>query len=617
METKQKDNRYGFLTTFSLIFAGVVGVGIFFKGQTVMGLTHSAMLMLIAWILISVIAMGLAYAYIEISSSTVQSEKSEQGSLYKWTSLFLNKKFGAFVGLFYCFFYMPLNLIALAIISSRMLINIFVGVENQADSFISGAFASGGGDNWATGDTGGSVQALYILLVYVGAMMIVFFCIAVNAFGTKFSKITQTFGTVFKIFSLLAIIGIIFFGIFAAHTSPVQITDDKAPNYMAGWTTDDLAAYDKIYGSFVGDPSMTGFFLALPAIMFTFDAFVQTGTLQSDTKTKKTFSRALISAMSIITILYLFIILGSGLIKDATGYDIPGLIQTIIPGSGFKIFLLVLITISGVTAANSWFIFLGRTVSDLAEHHEILNPNNDLQEQHKATGAYTHSYRLVLTILSIYLISFLILDLGLFPYGVGVDVRGTAGNVEIMSNDLIVMLMYGVYGLIVFGGIRNRKHNRVKVDKSKAFMPVAIFSVSLLFLVIVLYFISVPINFTGDSGVSSDNSGFGTFYALPIDIILMIIVVGVWYAFDQYFHTPGKKDKIDVKIALMKKNMQDKFSFKKANQSDESNQNNDGEDTTKENFSKARVRYSINDYKSCALEVRAGSYKQIWKPQQW
>ena len=431
MKNKEVNNKiYGFWSMLASIVGVVVGIGIFFKNDSISNLSgNNPTIAILSWVVGSILILAMTYSFIEIAS--VRLSKGKEGSLSQWSKKFLGKKGAIIISSYWHYIYIPLTYLVLATFSTDMIVSA-IRTSNP---------------DWLTN----SPLELFAFYFFVILGLLILIPLA-NTFFNRPGQVAQVTGTIIKFIPLLfVVIG--------------SIVVMFIPGSAAG---NDLDFSQK-------DTATNGFFLLLatmPAILFSFDGFIAVSSLQNQATSKKTYIKALFSGLLLISILYILISLLSFLIGDSnTGYSISAILAIITNNQTWiQILLLVIIFISGITSLNG-FTLAGRWDNYNNSSEKLFyDKNNSNQELDKKTNLPKKSSLNIWMIatswfLLIFGISFIVL---LFNNSFNVILL-----IDQLSNSYIV-LAFLMYTAIILGAVYNRKSKKNEVKKLKYFVPISL-----------------------------------------------------------------------------------------------------------------------------------------------
>ncbi len=410
--------KIGLFTSISLLIGSMVGVGIFFKNGNVFSANaYNAIGVIIAWIIASVISICSAFCFAEVGSS-----KQSHSGLGGWFEAIFGPKLGTFIKIIQPIFYFGIISFSISIFTSEAIFNMWSGAE----------------------DVHFAVIMIVGLLIF--AMFLIFNYVAFNA-GAKF----QTIATVLKFIPLTMVVlaGVIYSGI----------------NHSSG-LFERLSHPDQNPTSFIGILS------SIPAILFAFDSFVSVGNLSLDMKNpKKNVPLSIIIGMLIVTVFYILVTISQILVASGNVYEV---FDTILASNAsaskaLNIIVSIFIFVSVVGVLNAFSVVMLRSCQALADDNLLISPelirnlnHKFLSNKYPLSDGFIISFIVTFCIWLVLFIPSAIIDSDAFVDGV---------------SNFPTTIFFGFYGLIILGTLINRKTNKVKVEKVKGFVPMAVIAI--------------------------------------------------------------------------------------------------------------------------------------------
>lgn len=269
--------KYGLLTAMGMVIGIVVGSGVFFKAQNVLNSTKGDMpLGIIAWLIGGVVMVVCGYVFANFAT-----KYEKVNGLVDYAQATVGKKYAYFLGWFMATVYIPGMTSALAWVSARYTLAIFVpsGVLEVGDTISS--------------DICLALAGFYLVLSYV-----------INALAPKIAGKLQVGMTVVKLIPLIlmAIVGMIV-GIKNGNTA---------------------AAFDSMGAAASADGGTTQALLAsVVAVAFAYEGWILATSINAELKdSKKNLPRALVLGSIIIIVIYIAYYIGiSGSVSVQTLMD--------------------------------------------------------------------------------------------------------------------------------------------------------------------------------------------------------------------------------------------------------------------------------------------------------
>ncbi|WP_027120013.1 APC family permease [[Mycoplasma] testudinis] len=424
----QSARKLGFWAALAVVIGNVVGIGIFLKNLSVVNFatiipqpvngagdpipgefgTFSFYSVLVSWIVGAVITFFAALSFAEVSTS-----RASKAGLAGWSEQLGGRRFGRFVRFNHTTFYYAILVAALP----------FLAVQGLYSAI----------DIGVNGRSSGQVHFGYIFLG--GAIILVSF-IALNLFATKSSAVFQYASIFFKIVPLVLvfIIGLInanqsdVFGKTAAEVNASPLA--QAPAHVPGLLP-------------VSTFNVGGMFSALPAVFFTFDAYVTVGNMADDVKNPhRNIPLAIVFGIIIAAVIYIVISVGAGLTGFGNASDI---MQTLIPSTaanvamarqGLAIFILVFISLSAFGVVNTLTLVTIKSNESLIEEGQVMG----YQFLQKMNNKTKHSGTLIL----------MALTSGV--YFIVVGIFGSIYNTDALSDSITnipVLFFFLVYAIVI------------------------------------------------------------------------------------------------------------------------------------------------------------------------
>ncbi len=457
---QEKNQKYGALSIVILTISIVIGSGIFFKNEELMATNHSTLITMIAWFIVSGFVLTILYSYIEISSSTKIT--GEIGSLSTWGAKFFNNKVGRVIGYFFIFINLPINISLLSIYSSDL---IFGMIDTAAK------FTTLMNNWWYVG--------LRTLLTTLFALGILSSIGILNSISNNRAKDIQNFGFVVKLIPIITIIVILFVA-FASTSFQSEFDNfghvfDVSSSKNAGLYLDKVTLSEKHLKSV--SSLITVLVISMPPVMFAFDGFIYSANLQSETKTKKSFSIGIVAALGIIVSLYL---ISSYAIMSLSNsdYTLFEVIENAFSpwvGTLFNV-MLILSIVSGMSGLFSASI---RATSSLSTDNLVKDEEFKLLRKNK-NGVASKAGKTFLLISLLWVVLLRIFDSlsivnqmfifeGIAEIGF-INMSGFAGN-------LGSSFAYLFYVFIIFGGILNRRRKTVETEELPLFRTISWISI--------------------------------------------------------------------------------------------------------------------------------------------
>ncbi len=257
--------KYGLLTAMGMVIGIVVGSGVFFKAQNVLNSTKGDMpLGIVAWLIGGIVMVICGYVFANFAT-----KYEKVNGLVDYAEATVGKKYAYFLGWFMATVYIPGMTSALAWVSARYTLAIFVpsGILETGDTISS--------------DICLALSGFYLVMSYV-----------INALAPKLAGKLQVGMTVIKMIPLLlmAVVGTIV-GIKNGNTA---------------------AAFSSMGAAASADGGTTQAFLAsVVAVAFAYEGWILATSINAELKdSKKNLPRALVLGSLIIIVIYIAYYIG-------------------------------------------------------------------------------------------------------------------------------------------------------------------------------------------------------------------------------------------------------------------------------------------------------------------
>ncbi|NQZ66144.1 MAG: amino acid permease [Mycoplasmatales bacterium] len=324
------------------------------------------------------------------------------------------------------------------------------------------------------------------------------YLLIVNLISLRFSEISQWFFTAIQMIPLL-IIPII------ALSMP--LSPDEIMHKKVGDGALEVETAKGLEGLFPSMVLLTG----IPAIMFAFDGFYEASSIRKNMKNPNKNTKAILSALFIILAIYIFVSISFG-IGSKEG-SIEGIFDR--TPSWVKKLFNILISIGVISTINGYILASMSQFEDLNNRNEsmiLIMFRSFMQKigfKRKTNRLYAFGY-----LFTIYVsLTILLWAIGTFVWREGKPSHGkfyVYSFINIITNYNSLIIYLAISGSVV-GGLINRKTQRIKVEKSKLFLPSAIIS---------CIFVSIGFTYTIIEGIV-DSTGFND--ANKLDALIKLI----------------------------------------------------------------------------------------------
>ena len=335
MKQNLKDIFFNVILTIGI----VVGVGIFFKNNSIIAAAHGkTTIIIIAWVVGGLISVSSAIAISLLNMKT----KNSDNNVADFVHLAYGKKFSKYTKWSFLFLYYPIYLFVIAIFTSIQLFNLF-------------GFT-----------TTSSTDYSYTAILLITAITISLLFVAFTFIAPKISKYTQVSTTFIKLIPFFLLTIVVIGSLFVNNTNSFWNTNN---NGLINWGTN---TYKDTYAQTTGMSQIAIIFWVIPAIKFTFDGFVSVTSNKRSTSPKAT-SLGIGIGMLIVTGLYIITtiaLLSQGVtnVPDALisffGGNIHSLTTKFIV---IKKIILAVIVISGLGSLNGFSIIWSKMAKQVVE----------------------------------------------------------------------------------------------------------------------------------------------------------------------------------------------------------------------------------------------------------
>ncbi|WP_051616752.1 APC family permease [Mycoplasmopsis sturni] len=496
----KKARKLGFWTALSISVSAVIGIGIFFKNisvinsQTISGTNSFAFWSFISvWILGALISLFTAYSFSEIASS----KRSKSGMAGWIEKLAGSKKQGTWLKILQPGFYNSILGVAMPVFAME---SIFLGIYTAS---------------------GKTLDPSVYPWIIISAIVLFIALLVFNYFSLKWSAKVQIFSLFFKVISLVVAIVIGFIGV----------------NYLGKTGNEPGIKYGIINGS--SSFLFSGFFIALPAVLFSFDSFLSIGALEKNTKNKNVVPLASIFTIVIAGVIYILISLGAAF--KGTGF-IGNIFQTIIPAGHEKDSQALASTIWFIVGLGAWFVTNSVSIILIKSNEGLIEDKcifgykffEKLDKKRKDLGA------LVLSFIFIGFYSIVLLLPSLIT-----------NNDQILDSvtNLPTIVWFFLYAYAMILGLINRKTNKVQVRKVKGFIPSSIIAIILILGIMSFQFIykNIYIVILDKDAISSSGLfvSTGTFTVTIDALVTWILLAWIIFLSAMNYHLVKKQWKKD------------------------------------------------------------------------
>ncbi|WP_036456939.1 APC family permease [Mycoplasmopsis lipofaciens] len=505
--TKKK---ISFFAAMLIVMGGSIGAGIFFKSSSVLGNSHSSLVLAIfCWLIASCAVIAMALALIEVASV-----RNDNLSLIGWTKVFTSrrifkasKNFMVYVYLPLTYFFMPLYVI--------------MSLQDGLGALINGG----------TLTLGTNVD--WLIWLVISLVMSVYFLVV----PALWSKIGDVQNKIVLAIKFIPLVGVTLIGFILAFAGKGGTSDVHALVQDQG-NIQNAIKMGKGIASFSGIGAGLGVFLAISAIFFAYDGFYVASGIQSEMKEPKKTPLALFLGLGITTIIYVVIAISMSI----NGGSFFGMWDYMKSWWGEKAgnivfgILNLCIAIGVLGIINGFSMWAPRYVEDLLKEGELPfweKLKGKLNDNKPVVGVI---YSLVLTIPIVILFTVIgaVAYLPTNPDYVfySEDARLSMGRLyafaDLMAN-WTALFTFAFIGASIHGALLNRKTNKIHIeDKKSYFKPAAILAVIIiyisLFVMVIVPFIDAFLLIGFDKTVA----GSTQFEDLVVGRVMLIVTLFIF-----------------------------------------------------------------------------------------
>lgn len=460
----KKTQKITFFGALLIVLGASIGAGIFFKSKSVLENSGYNLALAIGnWIIACFSIVAMAIALVEISSATKKSNLS----VIIWNKLFNSQSFFQISKNFIIYLYLPFTYFVLPVYFMQILQDAIASFRLESSS------------DW-------NLSSDWIIVLVVSILItIYFFAIGLNA---KVAEFHNKVILIAKFLPILVTIVVGFVLFFQGGSSKLVNDINFLP--VEKIKTEGASISSSLPG--------VGVLISMSGIFFSYEGFFTAAGLQSEMKEPKKTPIAILLGIGITTIIYLFIAIATSIVGDGSISSFIQIAKNELKWSGLTIklilgttFLLIGISLLGII--NVFTLWGPRALEELI----ITNEFSLLNKWKK----FTNLKKPVVS--TIFLGSFSIICLVIFTLiGVFAFDDQSYGNYGKKLNNLYsfaditgnwsALISFLLIAAAIYGCIRNRKTQKITVQKQKYFLFFAY--VSVIFISIVLIFaLIVPI----------------------------------------------------------------------------------------------------------------------------
>ena len=443
--------KISFFSAILVVMGSSIGAGIFFKSKTVLDSSQSSLVLAIfCWIIAAASVIGMALALVEISSA-----RNDNLSMLGWTKVFnsrttfkASKNFMFYIYLPLTYFFMPLYVI--------------LSLQDGLGALLGSDATFGTNVDWI----------IWTLI----SLAISGYFIYVSGISSRIGNIQNSIVTYIKFIPLaaIAIIGFVLVGLNASGTISVGTVPPTANS----------GVLDSIEG---GGTLQTfapgiGLFLSVAAIFFAYDGFYVAAGIQSEMEQPKKTPIAILFGLLITTGIYLAV----SIAMSINGGDFFGMQDAMKAAFGNEVGRVIfgvinlMIAIGVIGIINGFAMWAPRFTEDLIKEGELpfsLKFKNKLNDNRPLVGImYSFAISIPIVILFTLIGALGYIDVSNYGVTYGSGMAKLYSFADLMGTWTAVFA-FGFIMLSIYGGLKNRKTQKVQTDAKSYFKVTAIVSI--------------------------------------------------------------------------------------------------------------------------------------------
>ncbi|QGS52442.1 amino acid permease [Spiroplasma tabanidicola] len=472
-KNKFKNKVFEFLVLFSMTFGIVVGSGIYLKNSSENGVLAAAgknpYIAIAVWIFVGVVACMMMLSYIEASSAMKNEEHS---TLSKFAEKFVGRKWGTVTAIVFAVFYIPL----LTTIGSLFLIN---SSFQAVDAFMLST-SNKGIDDYLRKET-------RIILEILLSIIILLVIQYLNYKSDKGGKLLQIICSTIKFIPLIMVL----VGGIALYTSG-QVQSNSFNSEHEPFKVNQI-------------------FAALIPVLFAFDGFIDSVTLQKDIEHKSVVAPAMLSGIIACALFYLLVTVSIFISSDDG--NVLNLFKAY-PALALVFKIIIVLTL--ITSVNAYSNVYTKVIkAAILENSYVKNLKNINLSNKKLQ------------------ITAILINIGTLIFFVTVSLLVTWKSREpdyflasYYSADTAILYVFIIYAVIIGGILNNRRTKKIEVKKLKGGFLIGVITLSLLsFMILYMYYLSLIDSIVIFSKTKDANS-----LIIPILwAIFLVIGSGIYY----------------------------------------------------------------------------------------
>ena len=223
-----------------------------------------------------------------------------------------------------------------------------------------------------------------------------------------------------------------------------------------------------------------GMFLAISAIFFAYDGFYVAAGIQSEMEEPKKTPMAILLGLVFTTVIYLIIAISMS-INGGSFSDMLDYMETLMPNVGHVLFGIVniMIAIGVLGIINGFAMWAPRFTEDLIKEGELplSIKYKDKLNEHKPKVGIMYSFVITIPIVIVFTLIGALAYIDNYAessYGSGMGKLYTFAD---LMGTWTALFTFGFITAAIYGGIKNRKTQKVQTDQKSYFVPMAIIAV--------------------------------------------------------------------------------------------------------------------------------------------
>ena len=510
-----KSKKISFFSAILVVMGSSIGAGIFFKSKSVLDNSQNSLILAIfCWIIAAFSVIAMALALIEISSA-----RNDNLSLIGWTKVFnsrttfkASKNFMFYIYLPLTYFFMPLYVI--------------MSLQDGIGALVNA--------NMSPYNFGTPVD--WLIWTIISIAISVYF-IYVSGISSKVGNIQNKIVTYIKFLPLafVAIMGFVLVGMNAGGEFSIGVQKPTA----------DLAAG----GSLSSFAPGLGMFLAISAIFFAYDGFYVAAGIQSEMEEPKKTPMAILLGLVFTTVIYLIIAISMS-INGGSFFGMLDYMDSLMPNVGRVLFGIVniMIAIGVLGIINGFAMWAPRFTEDLIKEGELpfsIKYKDRLNENKPKIGIM-YSFVITIPIVIVFTLigALAYIDNYGTSYGSGMGKLYTFAD---LMGTWTALFTFGFITAAIYGGIKNRKTQKVQTDQKSYFVPMAIIAVIIVGLALTVT-ILIPIFdllLIAQLDQVAVEAADGVFSDIIVSRIMLVITLIIFIALS--YGTTWIEDRINIK----------------------------------------------------------------------